>query len=307
MKGKSLKSMLALGILVASIATIAPTTAYAAWNSNNSNANVNVAQNKGHWQNQNGHWYFIANGLQATGWKKVNDIWYLFDTNGVMQTGMKSSGGKWYCLGNNGAMATGWVLVNNQTWYYFDGNGAMHTGWVLWKGHWYYMDTTGKMVKGWVDYNNKSYYLDSNGSMKTGWYKESGYWYYLQSDGGKYNPSRDGAILQIGNKYQKFYAGGRWMEECQDSTGASYDATARITSPVITAASFSMYVGEGYNPDKFEAKAKDCNGKDISAKITYEGTVNTLVQGNYPVDLRVTDENGASSIFRCTVYVKPTV
>ena len=149
MKGKSLKSILALGILATSIATIAPTTAFAAWNSDNSNTDVNVAQNKGNWQNQNGHWYFIANGLQATGWKKINDKWYLFDTNGVMQTGMKSSAGKWYCLGNDGAMATGWVLANNQTWYYFDGNGSMHTSWLLWNGHWYYLDAiTGKMTKG---------------------------------------------------------------------------------------------------------------------------------------------------------------
>lgn len=303
MKSKGFKSFLSLGLLVASLGTVAPITANAA---TFSTVPGGANKNTGHWLNQNSHWYFIANGTQATGWKKVNGKWYLFDTNGIMLTGMKQTGGKWYCLGSDGAMMTGWVLGGGKNWYYFNGDGSMKTGWVLWNGHWYYMDTSkGTMSKGWVDYNGKEYFLTSDGSMKTGWLQDGGAWYYMQSDGSKFNPTRDDAVLQIGNKYHKFYAGGKWMGQCQDSTGASYDEQVRLTSPKITAASFSMHVNEGYNPDKFEAKATDCEGKDLTYQIQYEGVVNTLVVGNYPVDLKVTDSHGLSNTFRCYVYVKP--
>lgn len=303
MKNLKVKGMLALALMATSVVGLIPVTASAAtWNNNYGYASM---PSQGKWQYQNNSWYFVTSGTQATGWKQIDGKWYLFDTNGIMQTGWKFTGGSWYYLTKDGSMATKWVKDENNNWYYQDDNGARHTGWLLYGGHWYYMDTnTGKMTSGWIDVNGYSYFLQANGAMGTGWIKQSGNWYYLKSDGAKFNPSKDGAILQIGNKYHKFNAGGKWMGECQDSTGSSYDETIKMASPTITGSSFSMTIGQGYNPDRFEAVAKDYTGKDISEKIEYEGTVNTLVQGNYTVRLKITDENGASTEKFCIVYVK---
>lgn len=302
MMNKKVKSLVLLGILATSVAGLAPMTVNAAsWNNNYGYASM---PSQGKWQYQNGNWYFIANGTQATGWKHIDGKWYLFDTNGVMQKGWKYTGGQWYFLDKSGAMVTGWLKYGNN-WYFLKSDGARLGGWLLDKGKWYYMDpTTGMMLTNWITLGDKHYFLKSDGSMGTGWIKQSGYWYYLQPNGAMYNPSRDGSVLQIGNKYHKFYAGGRWMCECQDSTGTSYTETIKQSSPTIKANSFSMHVGEGYNTDNFEAVAKDYTGKNITDKIEYIGVVNTLVRGNYTIRLRVTDDYGATSEKFCIVYVK---
>lgn len=302
MKSKKITALVVLGLVAVSAVGLIPEKT----NATSVNAGISTASavKQGKWQYQNGQWYFIVDNTQATGWKKIDGKWYLFDLNGVMQIGWRFTGGKYYYLTSSGAMATGW-LRDNGSWYYLNNDGSRASGWLLEGGNWYYLEpSTGRMHTNWITVNDKQYFMQSNGAMGTGWIKQSGYWYYLQSDGSMYKPSKDGSILQIGNKYHKFYAGGRWMGECQDSTGSSYDETIKQSSPTIKANSFSMHVNEGYNTDNFEAVAKDYTGKDISDRIEYVGVVNTLVVGNYTIRLRVTDDYGATTEKFCIVYVK---
>lgn len=95
-------------------------------------------------KNTDGSWKFIENGKPVTGWKQVNNAWYLMDSIGTMQKGWQIVNNKWYLLKDDGAMATGWQNVNNK---------------------WYLLNNDGSMAKGWKNVNNKWYFLYDNGSM----------------------------------------------------------------------------------------------------------------------------------------------
>lgn len=105
-----------------------------------------------------------GSGKAATGWLKLKDTWYYFNSQGVMQTGWLYTGGTWYLLGNNGAMKTGWQRVGG-TWYYLDpSSGAMHTGWLNDNGTWYYLYGNGAMATGWIYVGGAYYYLNGSGA-----------------------------------------------------------------------------------------------------------------------------------------------
>ncbi len=135
-----------------------------------------------HWYCEFGIWYYIENGIAATGWVKDKGKWYYFDEFGEMQTGWQRIGGKWY---------------------YLDKNGSMKTGWLKSGGKWYYLTSSGAMATGWQKVSNKWYYFDGKGVMKTGWLKLSGKWYYLGTDGSMTTGSR-----RIGTKTYKFNSSG---------------------------------------------------------------------------------------------------
>lgn len=102
--------------------------------------------------------------------------WYYFNADGVMQTGWKKINNNWYYLNSSGAMATGWLNLNNN-WYYLNSSGAMATGWLKYGGYWYYLGNDGAMkTHQWIG----DYYVDQNGIMAvTQWIGN----YYVDSTG----------------------------------------------------------------------------------------------------------------------------
>ncbi len=78
-------------------------------------------------------WVYSDNGVRATGWRKVNGLWYYFgeaqdDSRGVMQIGWQQIGGKWYYLSESGgrtfgSMQVGWQKINGN-WYYLEERGG---------------------------------------------------------------------------------------------------------------------------------------------------------------------------------------
>ncbi len=96
---------------------------------------------------QNGKTYYFDNNYKmATGWKKVNGIWYYFNDYGaaVVKIWLKS-GGKWYYLQEDGTMATSkWIKWYNK-WYYVGKDGAMYANCKTPDG--YYVNASGVWVK----------------------------------------------------------------------------------------------------------------------------------------------------------------
>ena len=91
-----------------------------------------------------------------TGWQKLSNKWYYFNTSGVMQSSK-------------------WLFINNK-WYHLDANGVMETS--KWISGTYYVKADGTMaVSEWVD--NGRYYVDGKGIWvkDTKWLKLSGKWY----------------------------------------------------------------------------------------------------------------------------------
>ena len=149
--------------------------------------------------NNNGKWYRYPDGTyENTGFKKINEDTYYFQSDGYVKKGWLLVNNVWYFFNKDGIMQTGWSGPERQ--YYFDDAGKMleeqftpdgyyvgssgayvRNGWVLNNGKYYYMNATGKMVKcSWIG----SYYLGSNGVMVTNkWVQWNGKYYYLDSQG----------------------------------------------------------------------------------------------------------------------------
>ena len=149
--------------------------------------------------NNSGKWYRYPDGTyENTGFKKINESTYYFQSNGYVKTGWLLDNNVWYYFNKDGIMQTGWSGPGRQ--YYFDDVGKMlekqftpdgyyvgssgayvRNGWVLNNGKYYYMNGSGKMVKcSWVG----SYYLGSDGVMVTNkWVQWNGKYYYLDSQG----------------------------------------------------------------------------------------------------------------------------
>lgn len=159
-----------------------------------------IAKLIGKWiTNNNGKWFGYPDGTyENTGFKKINEDTYYFQSNGYVKTGWLLDNGVWYYFNKDGIMQTGWSGPGRQ--YYFDDAGKMlenqftpdgyyvgssgayvKNGWVLNNGKYYYMNSAGKMVKrSWVG----SYYLGSDGVMVTNkWVQWNEKYYYLDSQG----------------------------------------------------------------------------------------------------------------------------
>lgn len=57
----------------------------------------------------------------ATGWAKVDGVWYYLNTSGALVTGWFQAGGKWYYAYSSGALAVnttinGYTLNANGEW-----------------------------------------------------------------------------------------------------------------------------------------------------------------------------------------------
>lgn len=137
---------------------------------------------KAGWVQENGKWYYYANGVKNTGWLSTGGAWYYMNSSGVMQTGWVTVNGTWYYMSPSGAMQTGWVSVSG-TWYFMSPSGAMQTGWVSTGGAWYYMKASGAMHTGWLKLGSAWYYLKPSGAMVTGTYVIDGATHRFNSSG----------------------------------------------------------------------------------------------------------------------------
>ena len=121
------------------------------------------------WLNTPKGYIYFENGVPVTGWKKIENDWYLFDTDGLMQTGWTKSGGKWYYLiPDSGKMATGWKKISGK-WYFFKAGGAMAAKEYC-KGYWLNKDGawTYEYKASWKKNNTGWWYGDVSG-----WYAKN--------------------------------------------------------------------------------------------------------------------------------------
>ncbi len=149
--------------------------------------------------NQTGYWdhsndptvyYRYEDDTYATGWAKIGNDWYYFDSKfGTLYTGFQRIDGKAYYLGTTGAREHDkWKLIGND-WYYLNSYGAGAVKcWLKSGNKWYFMQADGSMARSkWIKWYNKWYYVGSDGAMYANrWIKSSGKWYYLGSDGAMY-------------------------------------------------------------------------------------------------------------------------
>lgn len=271
MKSLNLKKILAMALVAASIATVVPVSASAAWRQN--------SENKWNWE---------ENGSKATGWKLINSTWYRFDSQGTMYTGWINDGGTWYYTDNSGAMKTGWIM-HNGVWYYTDNSGAMKTGWVNDNGTWYFTNASGAMLTGLVEVDGKVYYLSTSGAMLTGNVVINGVTYTFAATGEAVGniPKADRAFNVV--------------------NGIVTVVTPNSTSSTSSSSSSSGGGGGSHKSSKIEdeikkeyknaisAVIKKVDGTDNQYKVTFAESKLELNGHDYVTrDLYVTDKNGKS-------------
>jgi len=125
MKHKFLKKLIVTSIAMASLITLFPVGASAAWVKNYSGS-WSYAEGYSYstgWRQISGTWYFFDDiGQMRTGWIYTDDAWYYSDLNGAMQTGVIQIEGKIYLFSQSGAMQKGSSIINARL-YNFDDNG----------------------------------------------------------------------------------------------------------------------------------------------------------------------------------------
>ena len=129
---------------------------------------LNSTSSEGTWILKDSKWWYEHKdgSYTSSGWEKIDNKWYMFDSEGWMIYDWKKDGNSWYFLGesDDGSMKTSWHLID-KVWYYFDKNGTMLTGWQKINNNWYYFDKSGAMKTGWIVDDNKDYCLYSTGEM----------------------------------------------------------------------------------------------------------------------------------------------
>lgn len=80
-----------------------------------------------------------------------------------------SQGVSRFFFDDRGYMATGWRRIDGIWYFFDKTNGDMKTGWIYDNGFWYYLDPeTGKMQTGWIEYKGKCCYLEPDPNKNQG-------------------------------------------------------------------------------------------------------------------------------------------
>ena len=148
---------------------------------------VGEVYTKSGWTNNT---YYIENGKPVTGWKKISDKWYYFDT----ENGEKCSSGVYkinnanYYFNAYGEMQTGSFKTKDGLKLFAGADGKIQEdGWYKNSdGKWYYIDDA-NCVSGVVYINGKCNLFRADGSwikeiplMEKGWVNCDGTYYYLE-------------------------------------------------------------------------------------------------------------------------------
>ena len=132
------------------------------------------------WRRSGNNMRYYENGKMVTGWKKIGDEYFYFESNGNMKTGWVKSSGKWYYCAPS-MVYSGVYRIDGKD-YFFDNSGAMvsSTGWYknsftrdgLSYINWYYVESGGVLATGWRTISGKQYYFNpsmySNGGYQIG-------------------------------------------------------------------------------------------------------------------------------------------
>lgn len=136
---------------------------------------VNLEENYG-WITVGLNTYFrYPDKTLATGWLRLEGIYYKFDDDGKMHKGWyQNQVGQWYYLDpNTGAMLTGWADINGSRYYLdpkdYESQGLMFTGLQTIEGRVYYFDSNGALLTGWKKIGDKFYYFYPQGSVNDGY------------------------------------------------------------------------------------------------------------------------------------------
>ena len=170
---------------------------------------------------KNATYYFDSNGVEKFGWQQIDGDWYYFidsryvaykDSNkGQMVTGFKTIGGKKYYFKSNGVQvkANGAVSINGSLYLINrDGEVTSKTGWVKYGDDWYYVLSGCKLKTGWLTVGGASYYLDTgNAKMYTGIRRVDGSLYFFASNGQRAS-SEGWKTFNGNNRYTYTYSNG---------------------------------------------------------------------------------------------------
>ena len=160
------------------------------------------------WDERDGSWYWLANGLRVSGWQYINGNWYWLNNqnnkaaqDSVLKIGSSTYAfdsscrmdqnewglvdGSWYWATPSGELSSGWQNIDGR-WYWLDQTTCvMQTGWQLINGSWYHLSPSGMMDSGWLHDRDCWFLLDNlSGFMLTGWQQINNVWYYLDSQEG---------------------------------------------------------------------------------------------------------------------------
>lgn len=193
---------------------------YYAYINANSVYALNSVQNgntSGKWiRDGQGYWYWYEGSNYVTGWKKINSVWYYFNSAGVMQTSQWV--GNYYVLAD-GTMAKSQWIGND----YVDASGLWQSNRWMNDGQWWYRYGDGSYPVAKFDtINGKKYYFDNSGYMVTGWKLIDKDWYYFNGSGcmikdqwiGNYYIGKDGKMAKsqwVGKYYVD--ASGQWQPD----------------------------------------------------------------------------------------------
>lgn len=193
---------------------------YYAYINANSVYALNSVQNgntSGKWiRDGQGYWYWYEGSNYVTGWKKINSVWYYFNSAGVMQTSQWV--GNYYVLAD-GTMAKSQWIGND----YVDASGLWQPNRWMNDGQWWYRYGDGSYPVAKFDtINGKKYYFDNSGYMVTGWKLIDKDWYYFNGSGcmikdqwiGNYYIGKDGKMAKsqwVGKYYVD--ASGQWQPD----------------------------------------------------------------------------------------------
>lgn len=145
----------------------------------------------------NGNTYYVASaGVPVTGWKKIDKLWYYFDTNGIMQKNRWVD--TYYYLNAYGAMYTNYSLTIDGKSYTFDSEGkatlnsttTTTTNQPSAKTTDYDSKTTttytnntpvGPYRVGWLTYQGQKYYCINSTTLASSWLEINNKWYYFNT------------------------------------------------------------------------------------------------------------------------------
>lgn len=131
------------------------------------------------WTKKGNEKVYMIGGNPATGWLKLDEKQYYFDSDGIMQTGWHDIDGNRYYFSDDGAMVTGWLAGA----HYLHQDGTLATGWLELEGKRYFLGADGRCKKGIVEVDGSKYLLSEQGFVSYGWTTIDNRLYYADSNG----------------------------------------------------------------------------------------------------------------------------